>query len=246
MTGFPLLPDPHAPLVESLVPLPAAPGAMPAHLLPARLLLERDGPAALLDAARRHRPGAEERALASLWSRWYFAKLIPPVLACGVLAGRSLPLSPAQTGIVLGADGMPRAIALPHAGEVTPEPDPFARFAPLIAGHVAVVVESLSAHARLAPRILWNNAAVYADWALRRMAEAPGEPGVAATRALALLEAPALPDGSANPFHAPVRHVEGRAGPLRVRRQCCLLYRLPGEGCCRTCPRPAQRPGSAS
>jgi ferric iron reductase protein FhuF len=239
MTGFPLLPDPHAPLVESLVPLPAA-GAMPT-----RLLLEREGPAALLEAARRHRPGAEERALASLWSRWYFAMLIPPVLACGLLAGRSLPLSPAQTGVVLGADGMPRAIALPHAGEVTPEPDPLLRFTPLIRGHVAVVVESLSAHVRLAPRILWNNAAVYADWALRRMAGEPGMSGAAAMRALALLETPALPDGGANPFHAPVRHVQGPAGPLRLRRQCCLLYRLPGEDCCRTCPRLAQKPGSA-
>jgi ferric iron reductase protein FhuF len=240
MTGFPLLPDPHAPLVESLVPLPA-PGAMPA-----RLLLEREGPAALLEAARRHRPGAEERALASLWSRWYFAKLIPPVLACGLLAGRSLPLSPAETGIVLGADGMPRAIALPHAGEVTSEHDPLLRFAPMIRGHVATVVECLSAHVRLAPRILWNNAAVYADWALRRMAEEPGVPAAVARRALALLEAPTLPDGGANPFHAPLRDIQGPAGPLRLRRQCCLLYRLPGEGCCRTCPRPVQKPGSAS
>jgi ferric iron reductase protein FhuF len=235
MTGFPLLPEPHAALVESLVPLPAA-GA-----LPASLLRQREGPSVLLAAARRHRPGAEERALASLWSRWYFAKLIPPVLLCGVLGGRSLPLDLAGTAIVLGEDGMPRAIALPHAGAASGEADPFARFDALIRGHVGAVVESLAAHARLAPRILWNNAAVYADWALRRMAETPEVPRAAARRALALVESPAWPDGSPNPFHAPVRRHEGPAGRQPVRRQCCLLYRLPGEGCCRTCPRLAQR-----
>lgn len=235
MSGFPLLPGPHAPLVESLVPLPAA-GA-----LPASLLLEQDGAAALIEAARRHRPGAELRALASLWSRWYFVKLIPPVLACGVLAGRRLPLAPAETAVVLGADGMPRAIALPHAGEVASDTDPFALFAPLVRVHVAAVVESIAAHVRLAPRILWNNAAVYADWALRRMAEEPDRPRAAAMRALALVDAPTWPDGSSNPFHAPVRHARGPDGPRRIRRQCCLLYRLPGEGCCGTCPRPPRR-----
>ncbi|HEY8611362.1 MAG TPA: hypothetical protein VIL69_08760, partial [Roseomonas sp.] len=64
MNDFPLLSGPHAPLVESLVPMPAHGG------LPAYLLLEQGGVAALLATARRHRPAAEDRALASLWSRW--------------------------------------------------------------------------------------------------------------------------------------------------------------------------------
>jgi ferric iron reductase protein FhuF len=211
---------------------------MPAHGgLPAYLLLEQGGVAALLATARRHRPAAEDRALASLWSRWYFAKLIPPVLLCGIAGERSLPLNPAETAVLLGADGMPRAIALPHAGETTVEPDPFRRFAPLVWQHVATVVESLAAHVRLAPRILWNNAAVYADWALRRLVEDERVPPMAAMQALALVEAPHWPDGIPNPFHAPVRDVPGSNGAVRIRRQCCLLYRLPGEKCCRTCPR---------
>jgi hypothetical protein len=50
------------------------------------------------------------------------------------------------------------------------------------------------------------------------------------------------PDGSLNPFHAPVRHGDEPAESQPVRRQCCLLYRLAGEGCCRTCPRLAPQP----
>jgi ferric iron reductase protein FhuF len=227
MTGFPLLPGAEAALVESLVPLPAE------GSLPARLFREDGGPALLLAAARRHRPDAEERALASLWSRWYFAKLIPPVLLCGVMRGLSLPLDASGTAVLFGPQGMPRAIALPDAGEVVPERDPFLLFAPVVA--------ALSAHARLAPRILWNNAAVYADWALRRMAEDSRVPREAVRRAMALVEEPAWPDGRPNPLHAPFTQSASGAAGGRTRRQCCLLYRLPGEGCCGTCPRLAKR-----
>jgi ferric iron reductase protein FhuF len=227
--GFPLLPGPLAPLVESLVPLPDA-GA-----LPARLFQDADGAGTLLAAMRHQRPGADPRALASLWSRWYFAKLIPPVLLCGLLARRDLPLRPEQTGVVLGADGLPRAIALPGAGEEVAGDDPFVRFAPLVQGHVAEVVRCLAAHARLAPRLLWNNAAVYADWALRRLATHADAPPEAARRALELVERPDWPGGGPNPFHAPVLHgADGAA----VRRQCCLLYRLPEGRLCGNCPRP--------
>jgi ferric iron reductase protein FhuF len=234
MSGFPLLPGALAPLVESLVPFPAA-GA-----LPARLFLEPEGPARLLDAARRHRPEAEERALTSLWSRWYFAKLIPPVLLCGVVGQRRLPLAPADTAVVLGADGLPRAIALPHAGDVAPDDNPFTHFGTLVQDHVGAVVRSLAAHAHLAPRVLWNNAAVYADWTLRRLGDQPGVSPAAAQRALELVERPDWPGGAPNPFHAPVAHHAGAAGRCAVRRQCCLLYRLPGERMCRTCPRLSQ------
>jgi ferric iron reductase protein FhuF len=235
MSGFPLLDGGHAPFVESLVPLPRA------DALPARLFTEPGGAARLLAAAGLHRPDGEERALASLWSRWYFAKLVPPVLLCGVLRGLALPLDPRETGVVLGPDGLPRAIALPGPGAAGRERDPFALFAPLVLGHVATVVGALAAQVRLAPRILWNNAAVYADWALRRMAEDPAVPAEAARTALALVERPDWPDGRPNPFHAPVSDRPVPGGTQRTRRQCCLLYRLPGEGCCRTCPR-ATRP----
>ncbi len=234
MKGFALLPAAQAALAESLVPLPA--GA-----LPVSLFFQPEGIATLLEAARRRRPEAELRALGSLWSRWYFGKLIPPVLACGVLAGRSLPLDPAGTAMLLGEDGFPRFIALPGPGITTEAANPFARFAPLVLRHVAPVVEALAASLRLAPRILWNNAAVYADWALRRLAEEA--PGPTTEAALALVRAAHWPGHGANPFHAPVSERAGPEGPQRVRRLCCLLYRLPGEGLCGTCPRRLLRPG---
>lgn len=236
MTGFPLLTGPLAPLAESLVPQPAA-GA-----LPVGLLLQPGGTAALLAVVRRLRPGADERALVSLWSRWYFVKLIPPVLFCGLLTGRSLPLDPAETGVLLGANGLPQAIALPHAGEVVAEADPLRRFAPLVRQHVAAVVERLAAEARLAPRILWNNAAVYADWALRRLIEDGRVLPAATGQMLALVEAPRWPDGTPNPFHAPVHHLSGPQDVNAWRRQCCLKFRLPGEEVCRTCPRLRSKP----
>lgn len=191
----------------------------------------------LLAPLQQRHPGQDRRALLSLWSRSYFYTVIPPVVLTLLLAHRRLPLEADRGAVLLKPDGLPAAIALPDAGEPCPAPaDPFARFAPLLRDHLAPLIAHWAAEARLAPRVLWANAASYFAWIVREAAGTPGLPAGAAAPGQAIVDASHAPDGSANPMHAPMRLVEGPAGTQSCRKVCCLLYRLPGRQECSYCP----------
>ena len=55
-----------------------------------------------------------------------------------------------------------------------------------------------------------------------------------------LLQEPVDAGGKPNPRHGrqrrAMRIVDGRPFPITLYRQCCLLYRLPGNGYCGPCP----------
>ena len=70
----------------------------------------------MLRFAPEHAEG-DRRALLSLWSKYYFLRLIPPVLAAGLILNWRLPLAFDEIQVVVGADGLPEAFKLPHAGE---------------------------------------------------------------------------------------------------------------------------------
>lgn len=185
----------------------------------------------------REKPDQDRRALLSLWSRYYFFTLIPPVALTLMLAHRRLPLAPAGASVLLKPDGLPAAIALPHAGEECAAPqDPFERFAPLLQGHLAPLIAHWAAEAKLAQRVLWANAASYFAWIVRETAAAPDAPPGAAECGQAIVAATHLPDGSANPMHEPMKPLEGSTDGKRWRKVCCLLYRLPDRSECSYCP----------
>lgn len=232
MTPFPFLTGGLARAGAGLVPL-----GTPGPALAFATLLAPGGVDALLAPLLRRQPGQDRRALLSLWSRHYFFKLIPPVVLTLLLAHRTLPLAPRDGAVLLDAQGMPAAIALPDAGQESPPPvDAFARFAPLVQGHLAPLIAHWAAETKLAPRVLWANAAGYFAWIVREAAQAEGAPPGIAAPGQTLVEATHWPDGSANPLHEPMRLVEGPDGPRRCRKVCCLLYRLPERTECAHCP----------
>lgn len=212
---------------------------------------------ALLDYQQQY-PGADPRAVASMWSQWYFALLAAPMTLIGLRQGRLPPVALHEVAVrldkgrpagmvLLGAAAgaeeqsveVPGAAATPAAVDADPASasaviaDPFQRFAPLIDDHLAPIIHALRGVSSVSERLLWNNAAVQVEWVLRTA----GSLTTAVSGDDNLINQPCRPDGSANPLYRPLRPAP--AGVTPVRRVCCLRYLLPGEPCCAgACPLP--------
>lgn len=184
------------------------------------------------------------RGLASEWSKDYLLRLLPPVMAATLVLGHRLPLALSSMELVLSEAGKPLAFKLPHAGDVwspsTPKDadDPFRRFAPLIDDHLQPLVDALSCHSRLSPRVFWSNAANYVEWLI--VAIASRMPDAQVTDARAMLELRQRIDGRDNPFYRAVRYrTDGEGDAATARRQrrvCCVRYLVPDTPLCANCP----------
>ena len=183
-------------------------------------------------------PGADRRAVVSLWTQWYFAALIVPAVAALIRLDRALPLGLDEVRLDLRENGTPAAFLVAHDG--VPAADGAARFAALVEGHVEPLVAQLSALFGVPRRVLWTNVAVLVDWTMREV-EACG-----ACRAGPLAECRALlavrdrACGAANPLCGALRRTPCAAGTASGetsgmvcrRRVCCLRYKLPGVPSC--------------
>ncbi len=183
-------------------------------------------------------PNSDPRGLVSIWSKYYFIKLIPPVVAASLILNQRLPLHLDQVQLILSDDGLPAAFKLPDAGQRwRPTPaDAFERFDELLDHHLRPFIETLARHMRLSPKVLWSNAGNYFEWVLGVLANAI--PHADVSHGHQLLNAPLLPDGRRNPLYQPVRYlkVEGQDEPKRQRRVCCIRYRVKGLDYCGNCP----------
>lgn len=205
----------------------------------ARELITTEGLAWLLDRYRRFQPGDDRRALVSQWSRTYFVKLIVPTVAANLVLGHELPVGLDDIEVILGDDGLPESFRLPHGGQpfATKPAGPFERFRELLDGNFEPLVEGWHQQVKLSRKVLWNNAANYAEWLVRTMSGL-GLPAEMLADGERLIESTHRPDGRRNPMSSPVRYVERASGPspLRQRRQCCIRYRLPELALCENCP----------
>lgn len=183
-------------------------------------------------------PDSDPRGLASIWSKYYFIKLIPPVVAASLILDQRLPLHLDQVQLILNDDGLPAAFKLPHSGQRwTPTPaDAFERFDDLLEQHLRPFIDALARHVRLSPKVLWSNAGNYFEWLLGVLANAM--PHGDLTHGHQLLNAQLLPNERRNPLYQPVRYikVEGQDELKRQRRVCCIRYRVNGLDYCANCP----------
>ncbi|MDQ0321024.1 ferric iron reductase protein FhuF [Pararhizobium capsulatum DSM 1112] len=195
-----------------------------------------------LDAYAADKDGADRRAIASMWSLYYFSALTIPYIVARRFH-QELPVDMAAMSIALGEDGLPRAFGLPGEGSwhEGSDDDLLSFVAPLVRDHLTVIVQHLKAHCGIAPRLAWNNAAVYIDYAFN--ATARGEASDASKWASkALFEEQFLPDGTLNPFRNCLRHEAHGEQTICRRKVCCLRYRLPGiPSCGELCALPEQR-----
>lgn len=187
---------------------------------------------ALVDGFGAAYEGGDRRAVASLWSQWYFGALLVPATAVMLLDRRVFPLRLDQLGVAMDPERH-HAVAfhLPGTGNSAPDADPFELFHDLVWNHLDPLIRSISRSARVSERLLWSNAGGYVEWTVRQL---EGRPDGAAAAAAGdrLLAARCWPDGSPNPLFHPVLYVPEGETRVRRRRICCMRYMLPGVGGC--------------
>jgi len=178
--------------------------------------------------------GEDRAAVISMWSQWYFARLLPTWTRISLAYCWQLPSEPRAIRFTLEDNGVPGEFILAGAGGETPEnEDIFACFGPLVAGHLQPICHTLGHLAGIAPSLFWNNAAIRIAYGFTLAQER----GVDTAAADPLLTSKTLPDGTANRLFAPVRQVITDQGPQSIRRLCCLRYKLSDTDYCPSCPR---------
>lgn len=178
--------------------------------------------ASLLDRFAATCPGAERAALVSLWSQFYFGRLIVPTIALLARGGghRRFDLEAVHVHFC-PHQGVPVSF---HLVEDASRRVPAAALAELVDDHIGPLVSVLHREAGLSRRLLWANAGWFLAWAESQIAWAD-DARTEVRRALA---------------DALTRLPSGRPtsrGTLLLRRVCCLRYQVPGYARCPgTCP----------
>jgi ferric iron reductase protein FhuF len=220
----------------------------PRPAVPLRTLLTPEVFSSVLDRFGAQYPGSDRRGLASVWSKYYFIKLIPPVVAASLMLDHRLPLRFEQLQVMLDEQGMPLGFKLPDPGQCwAPAPtDAFQRFDELIEGHLRPFIDTVATLTRLSPKVLWSNAGNYFEWLLGVLASAM--PQADLSQGHDLLNTPTLQDGRRNPLYHPVRYIKvaGHAALKRQRRVCCIRYRVGGLAVCENCPLPNPKGGHSA
>lgn len=184
--------------------------------------------------------GSDLRAAASAWSLDYLWALLPAVSAAASVLQHCFPMHPDDVALSLNDAGAPVCFHITHEGRAMPGSPTAARYDSLLDGHLAPLFKAIGGQTRLAQKILWGNAARYLEAILDQALALTGHAGHIATDRETLLQYPTRADGQPNPLYGRQRistHVEnGVAASITLYRQCCLLYRLPGQGYCGACP----------
>ncbi|MFK3777666.1 siderophore-iron reductase FhuF [Agrobacterium sp. NPDC089420] len=201
-----------------------------AEILPCRRLACEDVFCGLMARHAAAHPGADPRAAASLWTLYYFSLLTITPTVCRLVHGRHLPLALDELSVIVNpANALPMAFLLPHAGGEAGKACASADMHLFLRDHLAVLIPCIAKAARLAPKLLWNNAAVYLSWIIGEI-ETQIDPALARS-CRPVIDDPLWPDGNRNPMSGMV--VEGN------RRVCCLRYMIPTiGGCGASCPLP--------
>jgi ferric iron reductase protein FhuF len=203
-----------------LVPPPFAPP------LPALRLADPAWTAAVLEQRAPRQGTGDRRVLATVW--WYSvsAVLLTPPLA-GLVTGVPLSARLADSAVHLLAGGLPVAVTSSAPG---------ADLAGELRTSLAAVIAAVAEAGGMRERPLWAIATDSIAGRLLALGSALDDvrraTGLAAPLAAAI--GPPLP--------AP-RYVDVGAGRFVRRASCCLLYRVPHEPMCTSCPRrpPAER-----
>jgi hypothetical protein len=216
--------------VAARLPGAAALGLLPppaAVVVPGAVLADPGWTAQVLDARAVQQRTTDRRVLATVW--WYSlsAVLLTPVLA-GLVAGR--PLSPRLADTRLHVLSGPTPVAATTCAARTADVGEELR------ASLAAVVGAVAEAGGLRPRPLWAVATDSLANRLLALGRAVGD--VDAATALAGPLAAAV----GAPLPAP-RYVEAGGVRFTHRASCCLLYRVPHEVLCTSCPRrpPAER-----
>ncbi|KGH47161.1 iron reductase [Modestobacter caceresii] len=216
-------------LVVSRLPGAAALGLLAppsAAVVPGPLLADPAWTAEVLAARAVRQRTDDRRVLATVW--WYSLSsvLLTPVLA-GLVAGVGLSARLADTTVHALAGGVP--VAATTRG--VRDPDLAGDLRTTIGAVVAAVAEAGGAR----ERPLWAIATDSLANRLLALGRAVGD--VAAVTALAGPLAAAIGAPLPVPRYVDVGRPDGSTARFTRRASCCLLYRVPHEVLCTSCPR---------
>jgi ferric iron reductase protein FhuF len=176
----------------------------------------------------------DERAVHSIWMRWYLHMLVPPFLLADILLDWTPRVALEDVRFIVGPDARIEAVKLLSAGQNTGGVEPFVRFRELIFGHLAPLIEIFAERTSVTRRVYWSNVGDEFEAMLRRIEQIAGRlPRL--LEAQDILEQQTWPDNQANPIFNAVIYKSGNPSP-RVRRVCCLQYLLPDRRFCPACP----------
>lgn len=212
------------------------------ELLPCRSLLDPDAFGGILERFGAQYGVADRRAIASLWTMYYFSALMVGGAVAWLELRRVLPLSLEEAQVALNPDtGAPVAFVLPHLGEYRAGLPPHQALHGMIRDHAAPLAAALAITAGISPKLVWGNAAGYLSWIIRETGRLT-DPALA-VEGLPVLDDPVWPDGWRNPLSGAVRQeCDAEGNGYGRRRVCCLRYLVPGvAGCGMTCPLPEGR-----
>ncbi|MCE9663398.1 siderophore-iron reductase FhuF [Halomonas sp. M5N1S17] len=189
--------------------------------------------------------GADQKAATSIWSKYLFSLVSIPTLVANLLLGRALPVRPEALRVELGERGEVMRLWLRDGGQPLASLASDERFTTLFDDLCAPVIGVLAAESGLSPKVFWSNLGHYVEYIAKTCSRHPRFPG-AGEPLLRFLDTRILPDGRRNPLYQPVRYLDlGGEAPKRVRRLCCVKYRLPDEALCGGCPlKPENRPAN--
>ncbi|WP_407977168.1 siderophore-iron reductase FhuF [Brucella pseudogrignonensis] len=178
----------------------------------------------------------EPRAVASQWSKLYFARLILPAAAAAILFDWQLRLDLSNICIALDDDGGNIRFGLPSKGIQDAVNNSRERFSFLVDDHLRHVIPVLSDVSGLPHKVLWSNAGNIVENVVQRSAALLGPEHQGVRDGQDCLATRRFEDGSLNPLFEPVRYVDNKSDVQRKRRICCLRYFIPSLSICKTCP----------
>lgn len=210
----------------------------------AALLNDADTLGDVLLRQARHRSANPNdlRAVASAWTLHYLDRLLPPVVAAASVLQHALPVAAQDVWVRLDRHGTVQDFHIGTLGQPMPGTGTAERYGDLLWRHLDPLFSSIASLTRVAPKILWGNAARRLESILTQAVALAGPATPAAADRDALLHRPQWlqPSGlpRSNPLFGPQRQVPRGAGaaPVTLHRQCCLYYLLPGESHCGACP----------
>ncbi|WP_219210056.1 siderophore-iron reductase FhuF [Variovorax boronicumulans] len=178
------------------------------------------------------------RVVASIWSKWHFAIVMPAWFIGHVLLGRRLPMALGALRFDMDGEGRTLGLRLPDGGErIGGAADAERAMSELMDQHLTPFIAQLAERTGVTHRVLWSNAGNLFEAFIRRLDEThPGLDGLAQARRWLETEVDAR--GQPNPMFQPVLYLPRAEDLHRMRRICCMRYLVPDRVFCTTCPSP--------
>ena len=213
-----------------------------AEIVACRALADADVLAGLIDRFALAYPGADRRAVVSLWTLYYFSTLTIAVAVAGLELRRVVPVALDDISLCVDPQtAAPQAFLLPHLGQVRGVLSIEHILHPMLRQHCEPLIDAMTAHTGVGRKLLWNNVAAYLNWIVEEIGRTTRQPDF--PDAVNAYHAPVWSDGWKNPLFGLIRPHCGDDGQVCARRKiCCLRYGLPGiGGCGLSCPLPQGR-----